>query len=105
MRPRNPRLEGEPLLPAGSNPGFVRCAFCDCLVLVGRDGGALSPVLGVEHLCGVNCLCALQQPPGWPQDGAGAETAPQTPGRAHEAPRGREGETPPHAPQETEARR
>ena len=36
---------------------FERCAWCACEILVDKHGVAITPVAGVEHLCGVNCAC------------------------------------------------
>ena len=37
-----------------------RCAFCECPVYTHKDGYAITPVAGVEHLCGVNCACRYE---------------------------------------------
>lgn len=34
-----------------------RCAFCECPVYEHKDGYAITPVFGAEHLCGINCAC------------------------------------------------
>ena len=34
-----------------------RCAFCECPVYIHKDGYAITPVAGEEHLCGINCAC------------------------------------------------
>jgi hypothetical protein len=51
--------------PQWSGPGFIPCASCGCLVLVGRAASglevALTPCLGEEHRCGANCACGQAQ--------------------------------------------
>lgn len=37
---------------------FLRCAFCDCEILVDAHGIAITCVTGTQHFCGKNCACA-----------------------------------------------
>jgi hypothetical protein len=44
-------------------PTFRPCTFCTCLVLIDRrTGEALTPALGLKHVCGMNCQCRLATP-------------------------------------------